>query len=803
VKILLTLSLLFIISLRVFSAEISFGLEGTVIDSSDGQAVELATVVLKNAATNEIITGATTGADGSFTFSNVKAGKYSLVVTFVGYHTKTISVEVTGKTILKPIKLAPENQTLAAATIVAEKSLVVKTAEKTVYNVGNSPINQTGTLEDVLRNMPDVMVDQNDNVSVIGKQGVIVLVDGRPNALATSDLAAFLKSIPASSIEAIEVITNPSAKYDAEGNAGIINIKLKKGKADGFNCNASPGVGILNRYNGNVNINYRKNKINVFANYSLNYSKNKGATTSNRTITSNDSTLHYNAHNQTVYSGFGNNLKAGFDYFIDDNNTITYTLGGNYRKSWSPGSSYTTNLDASEDLLSTDQAISTAVRSNYTISNSINYQKKFDSTERELDVYASYSYVASYNNADLNTVVFDTLGNLVPSAGMEQPTVTNNNAHSAVLQLDYIHPLKRLKGYKIEMGAKDVISINNNYFTDYQVVNNVREVDSLLSNRFNYSENVAALYGILRGAYSKWLTYSAGLRIEDAIIKSNSSSVNQSYLDFFPNASIGFSFGESQHLSFSYSRRLTRPSFWLLNNSITYIDPYNIWQGNPYLKPSYSNVLSMSYNFNVKKQFFSFDANGTIQNGGFFTYYNVDSLHITHQGTENGTTNSSLNLRVYGHIYLTKWWEWQMSHSFNYNYYAYAPGLNTSSFTGANYGFWTNMDFKFWKNTTLEIGSWAVTKQVQVQGTQTSMGVLWASIKKSFLKDQLTASIAAQDILQTLKNSSVITTPGLYAARTWQYYDRCVTFTISYRFGSDQIKERKEKQANERLEEGG
>ena len=205
----------------------TFSVRGAVVDSLSHKGVELATVGLQATSSDKIVTGSVADADGNFLLENVSPGKYQLSISFIGYNSKIVPLEVTASRTLEAIPLSASSKTFGTAVIVGEKQLITKTSEKTVFNVAESPVNQTGTAEDVLRNMPGVSVDQKGNITIVGKQGVKVLVDGRPNALAQSDLPSFLKSVPANSIEAIELITNPSAKYDAEGNAGIINIKLK------------------------------------------------------------------------------------------------------------------------------------------------------------------------------------------------------------------------------------------------------------------------------------------------------------------------------------------------------------------------------------------------------------------------------------------------------------------------------------------------------------------------------------------------------------------------------------------------
>ena len=351
VKQVLLIAAFMVYSLFSMGESTGFSIHGTVVDSLTGKGVELATIAIKADGSDRIINGVTAEADGQFTLEKVTAGKYLLTISFVGYNSKTIPVNATGDVQLGVIKFSSSSKTLDAAVIVADKALITKTSEKTVFNVAQSPANQIGNAEDVLRNMPGVSVDQKGNISIVGKQGAKILVDGKPNAQAQNDLESFLKSIPASSIEAIELITNPSARYDAEGNAGIINIKLKKGRADGLNGSISAGYGVLNRYNGTAEINYRKNKINVFGTYAANFSKVGDQWIEHRAINLNDTITHYNMNSVITDQHLNNSLKAGIDYFINDKNTLTYTVSGNYSVSKWLSVTSSQDMDAFENEL--------------------------------------------------------------------------------------------------------------------------------------------------------------------------------------------------------------------------------------------------------------------------------------------------------------------------------------------------------------------------------------------------------------------------------------------------------------------
>lgn len=782
-----------------------YTIAGMVVDSTNNNPVELANVILKVRGGDSIVTATSVGIDGKFELKDVKEGSYDLHLSFIGYLPKVLNLKVTGNMQLGNIPLSSATASLGEAVVTAQKALIVKNSEKTVYNVAQDPTNQVGNAEDVLRNMPGVSVDQKGNISVIGKQGIRVLVDGRPNALAENDLQAFLKSIPANSIEAIEIVTNPSARYDAEGNAGIINIKLKKGKADGLNGTIAAGYGILNRYNGNAAINYRKNNFNLFASYAITYHKIKNRYIEDRVITVDDILTYYNMDSKGQESGLNNSAKIGFDYFVKDKGTFTYTLSGNHSNNKWYSEAESENLNDLKQRTASYFSTNDEGGRNYTITNDLTYTHKLDTNGQEITVGLTHAYVNANPHADMNSSARDSLGNYSEVMSLRRQTNTQTGIHNMVAQLDYTYVFSKgkVKGHKIDAGLKNETTLNDNVYDAYTVLNEIPVKDTLLSNSFNYTENIAAAYLIYGGSFKEWLSWSAGLRTEHTYIKSNNNSVNRKYISFFPSASLGFAFSEKHNLSLSYSRRVQRPQFRQLNNTVSYIDQYSTWQGNPLLQPSFSDVLSISHSIILKKHMFVLEAVGQLQTKDFIESSRVDSNRISRGGNANGADRKMFAFNFYFKLELTKWWDLQMNHSYNYNYYSYSAGINTRPISGHQYNLWMSTTFKFWKNTVLDINGWFNTGGVQSQGKSFPVGVLNASIKKSFLKDnRLTVSIAARNIAQSMKWRWTVDNTNLKTIGSWQGLDRVVMFNISYRFGG-KAPQRQEKQGNDRLGGGG
>lgn len=788
---------------RGFAQGPTYNVRGSVADSLHADPLELVSVQLK---TSEATVGQyvqLTDSAGRFRFDNVKGGKYELILSSVGYAGKKVLVDVNKNIDLGKLPMASAAHSLSQATVVAEKPVITRNSEKTVFNVAQSPTHQAGTAEDALRNMPGVSVDRNGNISMVGKQGVKVLVDGKPSVLAESNLQAFLKSIPASTIESIELITNPSARYDANGNAGIINIKLKKGKRDGLNGSAQLSYGILNRYGGNAVINYRRNKINLFATYAFNYKKEDHLFNDRRDITIHDSLSHYYQYNPSTEQNLSNSLKAGFDYFINDKNTLTYTFSGS--DNWTRLNSNSTgqSMNAGYDMLNKYQSNTYDKGNSYTITNDLNYLKKYDSTERELMVDFSHTYVKVGDNTTLNSLAYDAAGNEVPLQNLRRNMLANNSINNFIFQMNYAEPLKHA-GHKIETGLKNETTLNHNDYNVYDQKNGAPQFNQLLSNGFDYLENIAAFYVIYNGAYKEILSYSGVLRSEHTFINSNKSNVDKNYLSLFPSATISANLSKTQNLSLSYSRRVQRPEFRQINNSVIYFDQYSTWQGDPYLTPAFSNIVSLAYNINIKKTMVSLSSENTFTSGQITESSTVDSNRITRGSIINGGLSRTIAGSLYLKSDITKWWSVQMNHVVAWQKFDYKAGVNTGPVSGTYYNLWMSSDFKFWKNTVLNVNGWFNSGDFFPQGKSKPCGAMNVSIKKSFLKDKLTVTVMAQNILNTMKFQWYVNTAGLHTNGSWQNYNRAVVFTIAYRFGSDNKNtSRRELEENSRLGGGG
>ena len=554
--------LLILFPFAVFSQTIS----GTVRDEQ-GKSLAGASVSLKKTADSGIVKIAVTGNNGEYTFPDIPAGKYFLNTSFVGFATiNSPSFEHSGSSTTVPaIVLFKVNGDLKAVTITATRPIVEVKADKTVLNVEGT-INAVGqdALE-LLKKSPGVLVDRDDNISLSGKNGVQVYIDGKPSPLSGKDLADYLRTLQSSSIESIEIITNPSARYDAAGNAGVINIRLKKNKSLGTNgsVNAGYGISIHPRYNAGLSLNHRNSRVNIFGNYSY-----------NRTINESFMNLHriqldtvFDQRNTITWKGNSHNIKTGVDYFLNSKQTIGVMMNGNYSKndisSYSRTDiSYQPTGEYVKKLVADNSNISTRDQNNF----NVNYRYA-DTTGRTFNVDADYGLFRIRTDQMQPNFYFDVTGTPIDTRIYNMVSPTDIDIYTG--KADYEQNFK--KG-RLSLGGKSSYVNSANDFKRYNVIEDAKNLDRDRSNDFNYKENINAAY-INYNRQVKKVTLQLGFRVEHTDAKGVShgqrfngsayepydSSFHRNYINLFPSAALSFTKGKNNQFNITYSRRIDRP----------------------------------------------------------------------------------------------------------------------------------------------------------------------------------------------------------------------------------------------------
>ncbi|BDS12865.1 outer membrane beta-barrel family protein [Aureispira anguillae] len=762
-------------------------MEGTVQDAQSKEVIEFATISIHQLPDSTLITGGITNEKGVFEIKKIPFGNHYVKIDFIGYKSSIQNISISAQ---KPnIKLAPtlliiNSTSLQTAEVTAETNMMRLGIDRKVFDVEKSQLNDGGNAIDVLKNTPTLDVDMNDNISLRGSQGVSVLINGKPSGLNGANRAAILRQIPASMIKNVEIITNPSAKYDPEGMTGIINIVLKKNKMQGISGNIAYTIGTMaNKHNVTAGINFRNEKINVFANYNFNYRGSYNSAIANRKNIFNDGSYNFlEEHAMGNHVNYGHFAKVGFDYFINPKNTISLNASINPGKGVAADSIYYTFLDQTKEITSKSLRSIPKKDAPLGMNYNLNYTTVFKDPKQKLEFDANYSY---FNDQIINRYKQEDL--LVPS---NSPALQYNsdirNNHILNIQLDYTHPFKN-KG-KMELGAKGGYRlINNDFeFQNYNYANQDYETDLGISNNFQYSEQVYAVYGTY-GQKIKKFSFQAGLRLEQALTSSYLITTNErytnNYFSFFPSAHIGYELPKTQQIQLSYSRRINRPRIHSLNPFGDQTDPQNIRIGNPYLKPEYINSIELTYAKYWKKGSFTTSLYYRHTTDVIRRLYNVDAQGAGYIQFTNFDEVHSYGVELASSIQLLKWW--RMNVSMN-AYRMQEDGSNLSDqYRNSSFGGHANIGSSF--RLPLDFGAQFNLSyrapMVLVIGNITGMFRSSFAISKSFLKRSLKITLSIQDPFNVMQFGYDLADTNYSVQGTHRWESRVARLSISYDFG--------------------
>jgi iron complex outermembrane recepter protein len=582
---------------------------GAIKDGGNQKIIDAASISLLRAKDSSIAKVAITDKEGNFNFENVKMGAYMVLATSIG-HSKVYSksFEISGDQNLVNIgvlQLVPVDKNLKEVVVNSKRQLIERKIDKTVINVDAAISNEGSTALEVLEKSPGVTVDKDGNISLKGKQGVMVMLDGKPSYLSGQELANLLRSMPSNNVDQIEIMTNPSAKYDAAGNSGIINIKTKKNKQKGFNgsTNLSFGQGVYEKTNNSLNLNYRNGKFNVFANVSGNYRRDFQQLSIKRTYKNADNSVNAVFEQTSNEMRYNNNYnaKVGADFYASKKTTFGIVLTGFTTPFNQTGNnlSYLKSNTGVVDSMVASSSAETSSWKNGAIN--LNFRHQFDSTGRELTADVDYLTYDSHKDQNFTNTSYTpdwVIKNNDLLVG-ELPSLIN--IYSG--KLDYTHPLK--SGLKIETGLKTSFVETDNTAGYYNIIGNAKVVDYDKTNQFVYKENVNAAYLNMNKQIKKW-GIQAGLRLENTNYSGNQfgnpqrqdSSFKKSYTGLFPTLYLSYNASEKNQFGFSFGRRINRPDYEDLNPFMFFLDKYTYGSGNPFLKPSYAHTFEMSHTYN-------------------------------------------------------------------------------------------------------------------------------------------------------------------------------------------------------------
>ena len=792
-----TLSTFFLFLLGATSfAQNIISITGYVQDKNNKplQSVSISLLSLKDYA---LIKAAVTDAKGNFEINSKKEGSYLLSYSMVGFEKTFIALPEfkSGENITAPTAtLQPASNSLKEITVVNKKPLIEVRADKTIFNVEAS-INATGSNAlELLQKSPGMQVDNNENISMKGKTGVKVYIDGKMMQLNSKDLADYLKSINSNDIEAIEMISNPGAKYDASGNAGIVNIRLKKNKKYGTNGSINTGLvqGFTQKGNGSVNVNYRDKKVNLFANAGVNI----GIYESKMNLYRKQNDTLYDQKSVNTDKRKSTNIKAGADFFINTKNTIGIMASSNFsnNEGYNVSNTPITYLPTNT-FIKTLQAFNTTPGKQNNSNFNLNY-RFIDTTGREINFDADYGLFRGTGSSYQPNNYLGANNELLYNITNRNNTPTDIDIYTAKIDAEQ----NAGKG-KLGYGAKTSYVKTRNTF-DFFNDNNLGVPEKVLSksNGFIYKENVNAAYvNYQRQLNAKW-SLQAGLRLEhtnsngvltraDGVVQAD-NTVKRNYLDYFPSTALTYNINKNNSLNFTYSRRIDRPSYQDLNPFENKLDELTYQKGNAFLRPQYTDNIELTHTFmgfiNTSIGYsyvkdYSTMATDTVKNATFVQMKNLDRQQIY-----------SFNIGAATPI--KSWWNGYVNFWYNYQTFNGVVGVNKINTQISMYGAYLQQTFNLGKDYAAEIsgsyngpGVWGGTWKTNAQGG------LDIGFQKQLLQKKATVKISVTDIFFTQPWTATNNFGGVYIKGGGSWESRTLRLSFNWRFGSSQIKKSRDR----------
>lgn len=763
-------------------------ISGIVINANN-EAIPFANVVLYHLSDSSLIKGTTSDIDGKFMLK-ARAGEYYLKISFLSYETKIISpLQVADKVkALGRIRLQEHSKQLDEVEVTAERSQMELKLDKRVFNIESDLSNAGANAAEILNNIPSVEVDVEGNISLRGSENVRVLIDGKPSAITGSSTADVLRQFQGNMIERVEVITNPSARYEAEGEVGIINIVLKKEKKKGLNGSIDAAVGYPDNYRLAYNFNFRAKKLNFFSSYGLSYRKSPGVSKLLQQFNNPDTSYFYKSEADRERGGLANNLRLGTDWFIGDKSTITFA--GIFTHS---DEENITKLSY-EDLFANGELLRKVDRKDVedeigeNLETSINYTKKFDKEDHQFTIDLQWSERDDEEKSNIREVDFSTNDELI------QKSDNLEASQNFLIQSDYAHPIG--KNGLFETGVRATLRTVEN---DFQVIESLNggtfAILPEFNNSFIYNEDIYAAY-LMFGNKWKKLSYQAGVRTEYSEISTElkfTREINKwDFLNLFPSAFLTFEKSKATSFQASYSRRINRPRFRHLMPFQTFSDNRNLWGGNPNLRPEYTD----SYELSLLKYF----TKGSLFSSLYYRHRTgvinritiVNDEGFTVRQPVNLSTEDNFGLEINGNYRFSK----KVTLNGNLNFYqAFARG----SFNGEN----LDNDVFTWngrstlKSEILPKFDFQVAFNYRAprktsQGKRKSVYFFDISFAKEILSGKGTLVASARDLLNTNRRRSTVDTEFLYSESDFQWRSRQFLLSFNYR-----INQKKSKQQNQ------
>ncbi len=783
-----------LLSLCAISAQNN--IQGSIIDA-DNSPVSFANVILYQASDSTILKVEASDLDGYFTFNDIPDNSYWLNISYVGLEDYSSPIfELSQDKDWGTIQMSTLDNELAEVVVQRYRPILEVKPDKVVFNVESS-VNAAGNdALELLRKAPGVVVDNNDNISLAGKNGVRIFINGKPSPLSGDDLAGYLKNLRSDDIDNVEIIKNPSAKYDAEGNAGIINIIMKKDKRLGANGRINSGFSYSQRwrYNGGISGNYKNKKINIFG--SANGGHYEGINIFD--LYREQANAIYDQKTNRNFEGEYHNYNAGLDYFINDKQTIGILWDGNF-------GTHRNNVigktliydDFSQGVDSILMAETSSVSQNYNINTNINYQLRMEG-EKSLNMDLDIGQYMNQSDEDQPNYYMDANEAVTLSENIFN-NLSDTRINIGTFKIDYSQPLG--KG-QMEMGIKSALVKTQNEFEVYDINNNQRNLDEDRSREFYYTENVNAIYANYNIQIKK-IGIQSGLRMEQtyskgelmANIETENDLVTRKYVGFFPSLGLSYQVNEKHGLQLNYSRRLRRPSYQNLNPFEFKLDELVFERGNPFLNPEYSNSITISHVF-IQRFNTSLSYSHTQDMMAEIILQEDDKIF---NSWRNVAHQNNVNLNISAPITITKWWNvfsnlsgtYQANHTINPVSGA-RENVDIYIFNG-----YVQNNFSLPWGMKMEVSGWYSSPNLWGFVRMGQMFSVDAGIQKAFADGKAKLRLGIDDIFYSQRWNGTNQYGESFARAVGRNDSRRIKLNFSYSFGNQNVKSRRRNKGNE------
>ena len=746
-------------------SSISFGqkdgiLTGRIVDKLSDKPMEYVSFRLFSVKDSSVVAGIFTDPDGRFNLEQLAYGNFYGKMTFSGYETISIN-DIKISASIKSVNLGTYKMIIdktidfEEVKVVGQLDVLKAGIDKKIYNVGEDLSVKGGTANDVLNNIPSVEVDQDGRIMLRGDGTVTVLIDGRPSSLSGGNGKSLLDALPAGSIERIEVVTNPSAKYDPDGTSGIINIVLKKNKLKGFNGMLTANVGSGNLNGGNVadgsfSLSYRNGRFNAYGSYSGRYMAGY-----RNNYSSLEQTFSDNSSLKIVQNRLGTDLNAGHtfrvgsDFYLKPRHVIGFSATGSIGQRDRTGDQWNTSYDGDGNVISFWNRTSYDPTNQQNFDLNVNYKFDLKNDKGSFIIDANQSLGKEEIEGFYEQTDYNLDSTLIGSYLLDQQLLNTEKNNVTTVQSDFTYLLPKKKA-RIETGLKAIVRQQgvDTYSESLNQSTQEYAEDTLANFIYQYDEQIYSAYGIFGQELGKF-KYQAGVRLEQSYqipnLISDTIRIVNDFFNFFPSAHIRYAFTPKSEVSLSYSRRINRAGSSNLNPFTNYSDPYNLQRGNPNLQPEYIDSYDLGYTNERKKV--------TLTTSIFYRYTTGVITRIKEFYADNSSAVTYANIdKSYSFgtemIFIVKpttWW--RNSISGNANYIQYDDNTNSFNRSGFNWNLKYSGTFDFWKKTaSIQINGTYNAPRITVQGTARRRGALDISGEKKFKDGMFSVGFRVSDI---------------------------------------------------------